>query len=127
MSQRQLFLAAYDVSEPSRLHQAHDLLRDYSTGGQKSVFECYLGQTEQRQLINGMDALMEHSEDRFFLLRLETPVITLGGGHIIPGQEHGGGATGNRKGSKVLFEVCPAELLLLQGIVDGRFVQPLHG
>lgn len=36
------YLAAYDVSDPKRLQQALHVLRDYATGGQKSVFECFL-------------------------------------------------------------------------------------
>lgn len=41
-STRALYLAAYDVAEPGRLAAALDLVRGYSTGGQKSVHEIYL-------------------------------------------------------------------------------------
>jgi len=40
MKNRQLYLAAYDVSCPRRLRKALYVLRGFASGGQKSVFEC---------------------------------------------------------------------------------------
>lgn len=70
MSQRQLYLAAYDVAKPDRLRQALHVLRDYATGGQKSVFECFLTDKEKRELLQRMAALTDPEKDRFFLIRL---------------------------------------------------------
>jgi CRISPR/Cas system-associated endoribonuclease Cas2 len=42
MPQRDLYLAAYDISEPHRLTAALKLTRAYATGGQKSVNKLYL-------------------------------------------------------------------------------------
>ncbi len=70
MSQRKLYLAAYDISEAGRLRRALDILRDYSTGGQKSVFECFLTEAERRELLSRMAEVIEGGEDRFFLLPL---------------------------------------------------------
>lgn len=56
------------------------VLRNYSTGGQKSVFECYLTEAEKRQLLSEVEAVIEPLEDRFLLLRLDArrPVHGLG-------------------------------------------------
>jgi len=80
MSQRQLYLAAYDVSDPRRLVQALHVLRDYATGGQKSVFECFLSAAEKRALIAEVTEVLDLLEDRFFLVRLDprSKVRTIG-------------------------------------------------
>jgi CRISPR-associated protein Cas2 len=80
MSQRQLYLAAYDVSDPKRLRDALLVLRNYSTGGQKSVFECFLTAAEKGALLEEIGAVIDLEEDRFFLLRLDprSKVRTLG-------------------------------------------------
>lgn len=80
MSQRQLFLAAYDIADPKRLAQGLKILRAYATGGQKSVFECFLLPQERRDLVLEVDALIEPADDRFFLVRLDPrgKVQTLG-------------------------------------------------
>ncbi len=77
---RQLYLAAYDVSDPKRLIQALHVLRGYATGGQKSVFECFLSESEHRALISEIEAVLDLVEDRFFLVRLDprSKVRTLG-------------------------------------------------
>lgn len=71
MNQRKLYLAAYDVSQARRLRRALEVVRDYSTGGQKSVFECFLSQSEREELLNRIAQVIDAEEDRFFLLRLD--------------------------------------------------------
>ena len=39
---RTLYLIAYDISHPKRLNRVRHFLKNYSTGGQKSVYECFL-------------------------------------------------------------------------------------
>jgi CRISPR-associated protein Cas2 len=80
MPQRQLFLAAYDVREPHRLQQALHVLRDYTCGGQKSVFECYLTAKERQRLIARMLGVLDEDEDYFLVvpLRQSTPVRAIG-------------------------------------------------
>lgn len=80
MASRQLYLAAYDIARADRLRQALYCLKKYATGGQKSVFECYLTSVERRKLLQEMEEIIEAEEDRFFLLRLDTrsQVRTLG-------------------------------------------------
>jgi len=80
MTQRQLYLAAYDVSDPKRLVRALRVLRNYATGGQKSVFECFLSAAEKRGLLGEIADVLDLEEDRFFLVRLDPrgKVRTLG-------------------------------------------------
>ena len=82
MSQRQLYLAAYDVSDPRRLVAALKILRAYATGGQKSVHEIYLTAAERTALMEDMSALLDLDTDRFLLLRLDprSQVLTKGQG-----------------------------------------------
>ena len=70
MSQRQLYLAAYDISCNRRLRKALYVLRGYASGGQKSVFECYLNTNEKQLLLDKIMQIIEPDEDRFILLTL---------------------------------------------------------
>lgn len=71
MSNRSLFIAAYDVSSPTRLRQVHRTVKAYATGGQKSVFECFLTPMERKTLLVKARRLINEREDRFALLRVE--------------------------------------------------------
>lgn len=64
---RPLYLAAYDVVNPRRLQQALDVLKGYSTGGQKSVFECFLADSERRQMMIEIRAVLDLNEDKFLI------------------------------------------------------------
>lgn len=72
MSQRDLYLVCYDVAEPRRRMAALKLVRQYSTGGQKSAHEIFLTPAERNTLVADMRALLEVSVDRFMLLHLES-------------------------------------------------------
>jgi CRISPR-associated protein Cas2 len=80
METRSLYLAAYDVADRSRLRAALDFVKGYSTGGQKSVHECFLTAGERARLWCDMSATLEEDEDSFLLLRLDprARVRTLG-------------------------------------------------
>jgi CRISPR-associated protein Cas2 len=80
METRALYLAAYDVADPRRLRAALDLVKGYSTGGQKSVHECFLTAGERARLLRAMEAVLVDAEDSFLLLRLDprARVFTLG-------------------------------------------------
>ncbi len=71
MTQRLLHIACYDVADDRRLRRALYVLRDYATGGQKSVFECFLTHGEKRELIGRVQEVIDPAEDRFLLLRLD--------------------------------------------------------
>ena len=70
-TRRPLYLAAYDVADPKRLRKVHRVTRQLATGGQKSVFECFLTASERRDLIWEACSLIDEEEDRFALLRVE--------------------------------------------------------
>ena len=80
METRSLYLAAYDVCDPRRLRAALDLVKGYSTGGQKSVHECFLTAGERSRLLRDIERVLEEAEDSFLLLRLDprARVLTLG-------------------------------------------------
>lgn len=71
MTQRILYLAAYDVSDPGRLREALKVLKGYASGRQKSVFECFLTPAERTRLLAAIRAVLDLREDRFFLVRLD--------------------------------------------------------
>jgi len=71
MSKRILYIAAYDICDPRRLREALHVLRGYAGGGQKSVFECFLTPAEKQDLLHEIRAVMDETEDRFLLLRLD--------------------------------------------------------
>jgi len=80
MSKRQLFIAAYDIRDGSRLRKALKVVRAYASGGQKSVFECFLTKAEKQNLLAEVKYVIDCTEDSFFLLQLDgrCQVITLG-------------------------------------------------
>ncbi len=80
MSHRQLYLAAYDISCSRRLRKALYVLRGFASGGQKSVFECFLTPAEKAELLENIGRVIDPIEDRFILLRLAgaTHIRTLG-------------------------------------------------
>ncbi len=88
METRVLYLAAYDIADPARLRRGLHILRDYATGGQKSVFECFLTRREKRELMGRMRTLIDPAEDRFLLIRLgrrrATRVLGLGRAPELP-------------------------------------------
>ena len=71
MSKRPLYIACYDICDDRRLRLALRVLRNYASGGQKSVFECFLDEAERAELIAEVQAVIDPAEDRFLLLRIE--------------------------------------------------------
>jgi CRISPR-associated protein Cas2 len=80
MTDRNLYLAAYDVTSPARLRAALDLIKGYATGGQKSAYECFLTSAEKAALLCDMAQVLEAEADRFLLVGLDprSRVYTLG-------------------------------------------------
>lgn len=80
MTQRTLFIAAYDIRDNKRLRKALRVIRAYASGGQKSVFECFLTAAERRDLLAEVRSVIDETEDSFFLLKLDArcKVVTLG-------------------------------------------------
>lgn len=80
MENRDLYLAAYDVSSPRRERQLLQIIKGYATGGQKSVYECFLSPGERVDLVLSAQAIIDSRSDRFLLIRLDprSRVYTLG-------------------------------------------------
>jgi len=72
MGKRILYIAAYDVADPRRLRRALHAVKGFATGGQKSVFECFLTVVEREELLRRVTAVLDADEDRFLLIRLES-------------------------------------------------------
>lgn len=67
---RHLYLAAYDISDDGRRCGALKRIKGVATGGQKSVHEIWLTESEKRALLDDMGFILDR-EDRFVLLRLD--------------------------------------------------------
>lgn len=80
MQNRQFYLALYDISNSGRLAATLALIRAHSCGGQKSVHEIYLSETEKHDLLTTLSFILEPKEDRFLLLKLDqkAKIHTLG-------------------------------------------------
>lgn len=80
MTQRSLFLAAYDVADPRRLKLSLELIKGHATGGQKSAYECYLNDTEKYRLLHDICLVLNEEADSFLLIGLDprSRVFTLG-------------------------------------------------
>ena len=87
MSHRHLFIAAYDIADNKRLRKALKILRAYASGGQKSVFECFLTAAEERRLLAEIKEVIDEQEDRFFLLQLDERCRVLTLGKAVPPQD----------------------------------------
>jgi len=61
---RTLYLVAYDIRDDHRLNRVRHFLKGYSTGGQKSVYECFLEETELGPIVETLKNLVETEEDR---------------------------------------------------------------
>lgn len=80
MKDRNLYLAAYDITDSTRLRHALHVVKGFATGGQKSVFEYFLSAGERGTLLSEVRGLLDSDEDAFILLRLDprAKVIALG-------------------------------------------------
>jgi CRISPR-associated protein Cas2 len=68
---RALYLVAYDVCEPRRLHRVCRYLTGYKVAGQKSVFEIWATPAELARIRADLEAMMDADEDRLHILALD--------------------------------------------------------
>ncbi len=87
MKHRHLYIAAYDIRHPRRLRKALTVVRGYASGGQKSVYECFLTEQEKQDLLVAIRAVVDVEEDRFFLLRLHRHSEAMTLGRAVPPQD----------------------------------------
>lgn len=68
MSTRTLWLIAYDIRCPTRLRLVLDLVKVWSSGGQRSVHECWLTRAELAGLRTALAAIIRRREDSVLLV-----------------------------------------------------------
>jgi CRISPR-associated protein Cas2 len=68
---RTLYLIAYDITENRRLNSVRHFLKGYSTGGQKSVYECFLSDGELRYVKNRIGGLIDEEDDRVHIFTMD--------------------------------------------------------
>jgi CRISPR-associated protein Cas2 len=73
-----LYIVAYDIASNTRRRLVLKLLKQYSTGGQKSVFECFLSPAEKRGLALDLAQIIHLTQDRFTIIQVSRQVVTLG-------------------------------------------------
>jgi CRISPR-associated protein Cas2 len=69
--ERTLFLIAYDITNDRRLNRVRQFLKGYSTGGQKSVYECFLTDGELRYVKRKLERLIDEDEDRVHVFTMD--------------------------------------------------------
>lgn len=68
---RTLYIIGYDITENGRLARVRTFLKGYSTGGQKSVYECFLTGGELAHVTRTLRDMIEHDEDRVHIFGLD--------------------------------------------------------
>ncbi len=68
---RTLYLIAYDIRDYRRLNSVRYFLKGYSTGGQKSVYECFLSDGELRFVTSKLKRLIREDEDRVHIFTMD--------------------------------------------------------
>ncbi|MBI4843628.1 MAG: CRISPR-associated endonuclease Cas2 [Nitrospirae bacterium] len=68
---RTLFLIAYDITDDNRLNDVREFLKGYSTGGQKSVYECFLTDGELAHVKRFIDRVIFEEEDRVHIFTMD--------------------------------------------------------
>jgi CRISPR-associated protein Cas2 len=68
---RTLYIIAYDIREPRRLNRVRYFLKGYSTGGQKSVYECFLTEGELKFIISTLKRLILEVDDRVHIFQMD--------------------------------------------------------
>ena len=69
--ERTLYLIAYDITGERRLSRVRNFLKGYSTGGQKSVYECFLSDGELRYVKKKLERLIWEDEDRVHIFTMD--------------------------------------------------------
>jgi CRISPR-associated protein Cas2 len=70
--QRRLYLVCYDIADNKIRQGVHRIVRTYSSGGQKSAYECYLSISEQHTL-NKLVEIQLEPDDSFVIQPIITP------------------------------------------------------
>jgi len=68
--QKHFVVVAYDISDDRRRTRLHDLLEDYGTPAQYSVFECLVTEKQMAQMQRRVHAKIKVTEDSVRYYRL---------------------------------------------------------
>jgi CRISPR-associated protein Cas2 len=68
---RHLFLIAYDISSAARRRNVLNAVKGHATGGQKSLYECWMTSGELQQAIHAIRSLIDPADDRVLIIRLD--------------------------------------------------------
>ena len=71
LMERTLYLIAYDIRDPGRLNRVRYFLKGYSTGGQKSAYECFLTGGELKFVMSNISRLILDDEDRVHIFQMD--------------------------------------------------------
>lgn len=71
MAARMLFVIAYDITEDNRLNRVRTFLKGYSTGGQKSVYECFLTESELNYIAEELRYMIDEDQDRIHIFQVD--------------------------------------------------------
>lgn len=71
LMERTLYIIAYDIRDPRRLSRVSHFLKGYSTGGQRSVYECFLTAGELKFVVSKLGRLIFDGEDRVHIFQLD--------------------------------------------------------
>jgi len=67
---RNLYIVAYDITDPQRWRKIYKIMRGYGTRIQYSVFYCYLSDKEKVLLIMEIDDIIDHKKDSIIIIKL---------------------------------------------------------
>ncbi|MCX7770466.1 MAG: CRISPR-associated endonuclease Cas2 [Proteobacteria bacterium] len=68
---RTLYIVAYDISNEKRLAKVRYFIKNFSTGGQRSVYECFLTDEELERVTEGLKRIIHPFEDRIHIFTLD--------------------------------------------------------
>lgn len=77
MGSRLFYVIAYDITEDKRLNKVRNFLKGYSTGGQKSVYECFLTEAELSHIIEELKEMIDEDSDRVHIFQVDRRARTL--------------------------------------------------
>lgn len=71
MSEHGLYLVGYDISSARRLRTALRIVKGRALGGQKSMYECWMTESEFEHVLAELSVLLNPHTDRILILRLD--------------------------------------------------------
>jgi CRISPR-associated protein Cas2 len=70
MSDRSIYLVAYDIRDPKRLRLVHKKMMGFGDAVQFSVFQCELSRAEKQLMIGALSEIIQHNEDRVLIVEM---------------------------------------------------------